>query len=400
MKITHINYSKSGGSGEVARLLSEEQNKLLGYESELVFKIDSQLREKPFQDLSTVIRSTIDNYYIKTSNAEQFLSLSRNNTDKRVRGKLLKTESLIHLHWINGILDYNFINFLSKKQRITWTLHDMEFMTGGCHYSMGCTKFKDGCRECPIVKDVFKSFVSKNYNDKFKNYNWNKVNFVAPSEWIIKKFHDNENLKNHNIHLIKNPIDQIFFQSHNSQAARQKIDLPHNAFVVGFISAWIENPQKGLYELIKILNKIASLSDRKIVLVTVGKSKLNNLQNMNFSVKHLGIIHNKIELAEIYSTFNINVSLSKAESFGLTVAETMALGISSLVLASSAASELIVNNTSGWICKSTEEASNLLQLLIDGNSKKLDSNFMKNYAMSNFHPSGIIEKYEKVYKII
>ena len=152
--------------------------------------------------------------------------------------------------------------------------------------------------------------------------------------------------------------------------------------------------------MIKILNKIASLCDKKIVLLTVGKSQLNNLQNMNFSVKHLGLIHSKIELAEIYSTFDINVSLSKAESFGLTVAETMALGISSLVLASSAASELIINNTSGWICKSTEEASNLLELLIDSDARKLDSNFMKIYASSNFHPSSIIEKYEEVYKII
>ena len=58
---------------------------------------------------------------------------------------------IIHLHWING----GFVNIkhLAKVDKpIVWTMRDMWPMTGGCHYSMKCEKYKTGCGNCEQLK--------------------------------------------------------------------------------------------------------------------------------------------------------------------------------------------------------------------------------------------------------
>ena len=57
---------------------------------------------------------------------------------------------VIHLHWIAFFADYpSFFNSIPDDIPIVWTLHDMNPLTGGCHYSGGCTRFINGCGSCP-----------------------------------------------------------------------------------------------------------------------------------------------------------------------------------------------------------------------------------------------------------
>ncbi len=58
---------------------------------------------------------------------------------------------------------------------------------------------------------------------------------------------------------------------------------------------------------------------------------------------------NPLELAEIYSTANVLVSLSRSETFGLTVAESMACGTPAIVYDNTALPELISNETGAVI---------------------------------------------------
>ena len=72
---------------------------------------------------------------------------------------LVKEADIIHLHWVNqGYFSFKTFRSLAKLNKpIVWTFHDMWAFTGGCHYSLGCEKFKSSCGDCPSLK-----FQSKN----------------------------------------------------------------------------------------------------------------------------------------------------------------------------------------------------------------------------------------------
>jgi len=57
---------------------------------------------------------------------------------------------IVHLHWINGLV--SMWNLRKIKKPIVWTLRDMWPLTGGCHYSMDCDRYKVGCGYCPQLQ--------------------------------------------------------------------------------------------------------------------------------------------------------------------------------------------------------------------------------------------------------
>ncbi|MCA9135135.1 MAG: hypothetical protein KDB00_00210, partial [Planctomycetales bacterium] len=77
-------------------------------------------------------------------------------------------QHIIHLHWISKFIDFpSFFGSLTTEQPVVWTLHDMNALTGGCHFSGGCQRFRLGCGNCPQIKQShqndmsFRSFETK-----------------------------------------------------------------------------------------------------------------------------------------------------------------------------------------------------------------------------------------------
>lgn len=398
MKILHVNYSKSGGSGEVARVLVESQINHLNYDSVLLFKSNRSLRFEPLIDLNVLVRTFFDNFIIRKYSALQFFSLFRNRNDGKTKKEILRNKGTVHLHWINGILDYNFISNLSKNKKIVWTLHDMEFITGGCHYALGCTNFVINCEKCPIVRRGFRSFVNKNYKMKFLNKNWNRVSFVVPSLWMKKMFHENKYLKDVNVEVIYNPVSEVFFNEYNKTKSQGRYLNSENNLIIGFASAWIANPQKGYRKILQILSEVQPLVQKDLIFVTVGGGWLKEKLVDGLKVIHLGEISDKKKLAETFASFDINITFSVGESFGMTVAETMALGIPSLVMNSSASSELIIDKKTGWICETHSDVKEILINICKLEKPFLDVESMKTFAIQNFHPLEVVTRYDLVYK--
>ncbi len=63
------------------------------------------------------------------------------------RHSAYQSADLVHLHWINGLMSLRSLRNLKKP--MVWTLRDMWPATGGCHYSMECERYVEGCGKCP-----------------------------------------------------------------------------------------------------------------------------------------------------------------------------------------------------------------------------------------------------------
>ena len=81
------------------------------------------------------------------------------NTNKHIKIKSLfpykKTEvDDIFMYWITDFLDTNAQEEIYRYYNcpIVWVLMDMEPITGGCHQSMECVRYRDTCGKCKILK--------------------------------------------------------------------------------------------------------------------------------------------------------------------------------------------------------------------------------------------------------
>jgi hypothetical protein len=59
---------------------------------------------------------------------------------------------VVNLHWVARFLDYReAFAALAEDVPVVWTLHDMNLITGGCHYDQGCGRFSARCGACPQI---------------------------------------------------------------------------------------------------------------------------------------------------------------------------------------------------------------------------------------------------------
>ena len=93
---------------------------------------------------------------------------------------------IVHLHWIAFLADYpSFFSSIPNDVPIVWTMHDMNPLTGGCHYSGGCTRFENGCGTCPQLVNSSPNDVSKiGFNVKRNSLKNKNITVVTPSRWL------------------------------------------------------------------------------------------------------------------------------------------------------------------------------------------------------------------------
>ena len=252
---------------------------------------------------------------------------------------------IIHLHNIHGyFLNYKILfDFISQYNKpIVWTLHDCWSFTGHCsHYTAAkCNKWQTLCFKCPIINSYPKSFIDNSKN----NYIKKKTIFTHPanlhivtvSDWLHNQV-DQSFLKNYPIHTICNGINLNTFKPKVS-TIRKKLKIENKFVILSIASYW--NNLKGLNDFIQFAN----LLDDKYVIILVGVKKAQ-LKMLPSNIIGIPKTENIEELVDLYSAADIYASFSIEETFGMTIAESMACGTPVIVYNSTACPELVTNNT-------------------------------------------------------
>ncbi len=204
-KITHINtHDNVGGAAKVAWRLMETQNKIGHYSRILAaFKGDkAELSEAILPELDTLPQSEFK--------LKGYLYYEYQGSHNLVNHQLVKNSNIVHLHNLHGDYFNPFsMLFLSKKNNLVWTLHDMQAITGHCAHSFECNKWEIGCGGCPslnIPPEIIKDSTRKLLKDKEFIYNNSEFIVTVPSTWLKTKV-EKSVLKNHRCELIYNGVD-------------------------------------------------------------------------------------------------------------------------------------------------------------------------------------------------
>ena len=305
---------------------------------------------------------------------------------------------IVHLHNLHG----NYINFpmllkyLSDNDIATVvTLHDCWFFTGKCtHYTeTKCNRWKTGCYDCPKLKDDNRSWffdrTPEMWDDRKKLFEQiPRLAVIGVSDWVTHEA-KNSILKNAQIiERIYNWIDLDVFCPQSGKKTNS------SKFQILAISAGWNTSSSKWKDLLTLSQLIRE--DMQIIVVGGGLTHVSVPHNMIV----FDYINGLDKLAELYSSVDVYVHLSREDTFGKVVAEAMACGTPSVVYDSTGLPELIEDGC-GYVVP-TGNITEMFEkiLLIQEAGKETFSEKCINSVKSRFSKEQLIGDTMQLYKDI
>lgn len=265
--------------------------------------------------------------------------------------------AVIHLHNIHGYyLNYKILfEYLNCSNiPVVWTLHDCWSFTGHCAYfdSVNCGRWKTKCHDCPLKKDYPRSLFldrsQRNYELKKRLFGENKnLHLVPVSQWLAGLVKESF-LKNADIQVINNGVDLSVF------TPRERKDVGKFR-ILGVATSW--DARKGLKDFYQLREHLDPLRYE----ITLVGLKAEQIQELPLGIQGVERTSSMDELAQFYSDADVLLSLSSAETFGLTPVEAFACGTPAIVYNNTAQPELVTPET-GLIVE-TGDISGLIQAI-------------------------------------
>lgn len=234
---------------------------------------------------------------------------------------------IVNLHCINGyfVNVFSLIRFLKRKKIKTVLTNHAEFMyTGNCGHSFECRKWLIGeCKGCKRNKEFNKFYTLnlthiyfKKMMKAFRDFDCYYVTNVSP--WLTERSSASPIMLNARKNItICNPIDSLFFDNKDKINPYFKEDKK----IVFWCTASMSN-HKGGHFFWKFADMCSDLNIHFYV-------KSLEPASQNDAVTNVTIIQEKLsqkELANYYRYADCSILLSKAETFSMTLVESLATG--------------------------------------------------------------------------
>lgn len=236
---------------------------------------------------------------------------------------------LVHIHNLHGYYcDIVSLDETLKKHDIpaVVTFHDLWLTTGRCAHPPGgsCSEWtENGCRNCPLPKRYPAKWIGGNTKIEEKKEFLRDKTVVVPSHWMAGK----ASKFIAPVNIIPNGVDIEVFRPF-SGVKKNKGEI------LAVATQW--SGDKGIDEIVGLADKLPA--GYTVNLIGNGVPQHSRIRN-------IGYIGNETELARMMASAQALISASHEESFGLTVAEALAVGTPAIVQKDTAPAELLVDKS-------------------------------------------------------
>lgn len=271
-------------------------------------------------------------------------------------------DEIICLHWINGLLDAQSIRRIHDHFRspLVWLIHDLEPLTGGCHYSFGCDGYTKQCGECPRIGSANSNDLSHQiWLRKCEHLSNLPICFIAPSSWGVKHARKSSLFRHARIERIPYAINTRVFRPFCQHAAREVMQLPQDKKIILFGATYLEDRRKGIDYLIAAFDVLVSLIDPRgnveklqrddIFLLAVGLNGKGLMQRLPFAGRYIGQISDELMMALAYQSADIFVCSSLDDSGPMVIPEAMLCGTPVVSFDGTGASDLVKTMETGYL---------------------------------------------------
>lgn len=286
------------------------------------------------------------------------------------------------LNWVNqGMLSLQDIRKIAERGiPIIWTMHDMWCFTGICHHSGECTRYREECGRCPLMKHVaFTHDLSRRTLERklaLYQHVEGKVplRFVAVSSWLKDLAATSTLLRSNPPVVIPNAfplrhhakaplptqpqdagaISDDKSQHHKRDEAHTDRNEAHtDTLEILFGAARLDDPIKGwplLEATIQALRTHHPELAAKTHLRLFGDIRnASLLQNLAVRHTHLGTIYNPDEIERLYRSSHILVSTSGYETLPGTLVEAQAYGAIPVSTSRGGQRDIVEHRRTGWL---------------------------------------------------
>lgn len=307
--------------------------------------------------------------------------------------RFVKDADIIHLHWINGLVSTRSLKDIDKP--LVWSIRDMWPITGGCHYSLDCNKYKSGCGDCPQLNSGFiGDFTSFAVKSKRKAYK--SVVPVGISQWMSEEINKSCVFGGGRAVTIDNNIDCSIFFPINKLLAREALGVDTEKKIILAGSTSVNDYYKG-FSL--FLESLEYLDKNKYLICVFGGSASSVLDATGFEYKVLGYLNDDISMRLAYNAADLFVAPSVQEAFGKTLVESMACRTPVVCFDATGPSCIVENKIDGYKAKPYESedlARGIDWVAFESDYKSLCDSARES-ALNRFDSLVIADKYISLY---
>lgn len=352
-KIFHLSENEiSGGSAFYA-------NRLFKFFKKKKYISKLFVLKKTSKDADTIkINSLANNnlrkklYFLMLSekNKYSFYNYGKYSINKVSQIKLLmdhKPDAII-VYNNSNLISPNLINYISNNGvKIFFYMMDLEFITGGCHYTFGCENYKINCNNCPATKFLIKNLPNKVFIEKKKNYKHSKIIFLSPNFEIYNKVFKSKifNKKNHKNFKLNLGIDINLYKPKKINKSKK--------LKICFRSSL--NPRKGNLLLKKSINKLIDGNKyiyKKIHFNILGDSSIISfLKEKKIKFKFYKNVSNEKSLIKFYNDSDIFLNQSIQDAGPIMINEAMSCGLPVISFRTGIAKDILGKNNGFLIDK-------------------------------------------------
>lgn len=240
-----------------------------------------------------------------------------------------KEADVIDLHCLHsGTFSYAALPRLTSGKPVVFTFHDMWPLTGHCHASLECERWKTGCGKCPhpdVHPAIRRDATAIEWRLKKWAYGRSKFTIVTPSAWLRDRVRQSL-LGGFPVHHIPHGVDLDEFKPLGREHCRALLGIPEGKTVLVCAINDMDRPLKGAELLASALGKLPDSMVRECVLLFFGRSNKAILNRIPIPVVDLGYLSSDRIKAIAYSAADLLVNPTRAESFGLVALEAIACG--------------------------------------------------------------------------
>ena len=393
MKVTMVSSSDIGGAGYAAVSLLDALNKNENISCDMLVrnKHTNHLKIYPVKGRPLFLDYVQQAYFQQNIKpGHTLLSLMYSDMEEEYL-KICLNYDIIHFHWIANFVSVESISYLARQgKKLIWTFHDLNPMTGGCHYSYGCEKYMEFCSNCSEMVDN-KYNITKGMVLQKKRYLPKNLVVVTPSQWLANCARKSAVFKKHRVEVIPNSVALDIFSSHDRLYAREYWHIPHNAKVILYCAEYLLQVHKGYKYFIETLRCVRSnpvwkqwVQQGVIQLLIVGHSETikNDIQALSVPCIFTDYLQNKEILAKAYSAADVTILPSIEDNFPNVMLESLSCGTPVVGFATGGIPEAIINGQTGFVvpqknCKALGDA--ILHILQKDNMREACRKFAEKF---------------------
>lgn len=314
---------------------------------------------------------------------------------------------IIHLHWINqGMLSLEDIHrLLELGKPVVWTMHDMWPMTGICHHARLCSHYTQSCGDCFFLKLSGKKDLSFRVFQKKLHMGYEKIFFIACSNWLKSKAEISHLLKFSKIACIPNPLDTKLFLPLNKREVRKMLGLPLDKYYLLFGAAKMGDVRKGFeyyFEALQLLHRKMPQLSGKLELIFMGEAGLELPAEIPYRAHFTGFLTEEKELADWYNAVDLFILPSLEENLPNMIMESMSCGTPVVGFDVGGIPEMIDHRINGYIAcyrDSYDLMEGIIWCLLKANYSELS--FQARKKVENSYPEEkIAVKYLNLYRTV